>query len=129
MGAQLPYRAVEVPDIAVGARLHHPALHGREDEGGELPAHAVRWKPLPGRLQAPMDRLEPRGEVGGEALTHGQVRLVQLERQAGQEQSYRSCWQRTGAEAYDVVTGFKSGDGWAPGLRVHMQRSGPSPGT
>jgi hypothetical protein len=47
----------------------------------------------------------------------------------GQEQTYRSRWQRKGEDAYDVVTEFKSKDGWAAGFSVHMHQAGPSPGT
>jgi len=35
---------------------------------------------------------------------------------------YRSRWQRSGEVAYDVVTEFKSKDGWMPGFKVHMER-------
>jgi hypothetical protein len=42
----------------------------------------------------------------------------------GQNMVYRSRWQRSGASAYDVVTEFKSKDGWAPGFKIHMQQSG-----
>ena len=37
---------------------------------------------------------------------------------------YRSRWLRSGATAYDVVTEFKSKDGWAPGFKIHMGQSG-----
>jgi hypothetical protein len=37
---------------------------------------------------------------------------------------YRSRWQRSGQTAYDVVTEFKSKDGWAPGFKIHMEQSG-----
>jgi hypothetical protein len=41
----------------------------------------------------------------------------------GKTMVYRSRWQRNGATAYDVVTEFKSKDGWAPGFKIHMQQS------
>jgi hypothetical protein len=40
----------------------------------------------------------------------------------GQEQVYRSHWQRAGADAYDVVTEFRGKAGWMPGFSVHMQK-------
>ena len=40
----------------------------------------------------------------------------------GQTMVYRSRWQRSGEAAYDVVTEFKSKDGWMPGFKVHMER-------
>lgn len=39
-----------------------------------------------------------------------------------QSQHYRSRWQRSGSDAYDVVTEFQSGDRWVPGFTVHMQQ-------
>lgn len=42
----------------------------------------------------------------------------------GKTQTYRSRWQRAGESAYDVVTEFKSGDGWVDGFKIHMVRSG-----
>ena len=46
----------------------------------------------------------------------------------GKTMVYRSRWQRNGASAYDVVTEFKSKDGWDPGFKVHMQQAGaPKP--
>jgi hypothetical protein len=34
----------------------------------------------------------------------------------------RSRWQRTGDDAYDVVTEFQVQDRWVPGFTLHMQR-------
>lgn len=42
--------------------------------------------------------------------------------QDGQEQTYRSRWQRAGDAAYDVVTEFQVKGSWQPGFRVHMQQ-------
>jgi hypothetical protein len=48
-------------------------------------------------------------------------------REGGQEQVYRSRWQRLGEDAYDVVTEFQvEGGGWGPGFTVHMKRVGPA---
>ena len=43
-------------------------------------------------------------------------------REHGQEQTYRSRWQRTGADAYEVVTEFQVQERWVPGFTLHMQR-------
>jgi hypothetical protein len=40
----------------------------------------------------------------------------------GKTMVYRSRWQRSGATAYDVVTEFKSKDGWVAGFKVHMEQ-------
>jgi hypothetical protein len=40
----------------------------------------------------------------------------------GQTRTYRSRWQRTGENAYDVVTEFQSKDGWMPGFKLHMEK-------
>jgi hypothetical protein len=46
----------------------------------------------------------------------------------GKTAVYRSRWQRSGAGSYDVVTEFKSKDGWVPGFKVHMKQGGvPKP--
>jgi hypothetical protein len=39
----------------------------------------------------------------------------------GKTMVYRSRWQRSGGDAYDVVTEFKSDKGWVPGFEIHMQ--------
>jgi hypothetical protein len=41
--------------------------------------------------------------------------------QDGKTQVYRSRWQPSGANAYDVLTEFKVNDGWVPGFKVHME--------
>lgn len=38
----------------------------------------------------------------------------------GKTQTYRSRWQRAGENAYDVLTEFKSGEGWVDGFKLHM---------
>jgi hypothetical protein len=38
----------------------------------------------------------------------------------GKTMVYRSRWQRSGEDAYDVVTEFRAKDGWVPGFKVHM---------
>jgi len=40
---------------------------------------------------------------------------------SGATQTYRSRWQRSGDDAYEVITEFQSKDGWVPRFRVHMQ--------
>jgi hypothetical protein len=48
--------------------------------------------------------------------------------QDGKTMVYRSRRQRSSATAYDVVTEFKSKDGWIPGFKVHMVQGGaPKP--
>jgi hypothetical protein len=42
--------------------------------------------------------------------------------QDGKTQVYRSRWQLSGANAYEVLTEFKSKDGWVLGFKVHMDR-------
>jgi len=40
----------------------------------------------------------------------------------GEEQTYRSRWQRRGESAYDVVTEFLVQGRWTPGFTLHMQQ-------
>ncbi len=40
----------------------------------------------------------------------------------GKSLVYRSRWQRSGADAYDVVTEFQAKDGWVAGFKVHMEQ-------
>jgi hypothetical protein len=40
----------------------------------------------------------------------------------GKTMVYRSRWQRSGIDAYDVVTEFQAKDNWVPGFKVHMVR-------
>ena len=40
----------------------------------------------------------------------------------GESQTYRSRWQRSGDDAYDVVTEFQVQERWVPGFTLHMQR-------
>jgi hypothetical protein len=47
--------------------------------------------------------------------------------QNGKTMVYRSRWQRSGANAYDVVTEFKSQETWVPGFKVHMELGGAAP--
>jgi hypothetical protein len=46
--------------------------------------------------------------------------------QNGKTQVYRSRWQPSGANAYDVLTEFKGKDGWVPGFKVHMDMLAPA---
>jgi hypothetical protein len=43
----------------------------------------------------------------------------------GEEQTYRSRWQRSGEHAYEVITEFSVKGNWTPGFRVHMQQLPP----
>jgi hypothetical protein len=62
--------------------------------------------------------------VDNEALVFPDTSFVEK----GKTMVYRSRWQRSGASAYDVVTEFKSADGWVPGFKVHMEQAGvPKP--
>ena len=40
----------------------------------------------------------------------------------GQEKIYRSHWQRSGDDAYEAVSEFKTKDGWTVAWKVKMQR-------
>jgi hypothetical protein len=40
------------------------------------------------------------------------------------EQVYRSRWQRSGADAYDVITEFQVKGTWTPGFTLHMRQVG-----
>ena len=54
----------------------------------------------------------------GEALVFPPTRL----RENGTEQTYRSRWQRSGNDGYDVVTEFEVQQRWVPGFTVHMKQ-------
>jgi hypothetical protein len=41
----------------------------------------------------------------------------------GKTQLYRSRWQRSGENAYDVITEFQGNEGWMPGFKVHMGKA------
>jgi hypothetical protein len=45
-----------------------------------------------------------------------------LYQEDGHTQVYRSRWQKSGDDAYDVITEFKNKDGWLPGFSAHMKR-------
>lgn len=45
--------------------------------------------------------------------------------QDGEEQTYRSRWQRSGEAAYEVMTEFLVKGQWTPGFTLHMQRVQP----
>jgi hypothetical protein len=45
----------------------------------------------------------------------------------GESTNIRSRWQRSGDDAYDVVTEFQVKDRWVPGFSLHMQRERSSP--
>ena len=48
--------------------------------------------------------------------------------QNGQQQTYRSRWQPSGATEYDVLTEFLVKEQWQPGFTVHMHRVKPTGG-
>jgi hypothetical protein len=56
--------------------------------------------------------------IENEALVFPDTSFVEK----GKTMVYRSRWQRSGATAYDVVTEFKSKEGWVPGFKVHMEQ-------
>lgn len=60
-----------------------------------------------------------RGTVAadGEALVFPPTRYTEN----GSAQTYRSRWQRSGGDGYDVVTEFQVQDRWVPGFTLHMQ--------
>ena len=57
-----------------------------------------------------------------EAAGHTLVFPDSSYQEAGQTRVYRSRWQQNGADAYDVITEFKSKDAWVPGFSAHMKR-------
>jgi hypothetical protein len=59
------------------------------------------------------------GEVAPEAdaLVFPETALVG----AAGRQVYRSRWQRSGTQAYDVLTEFRTPEGWVTGFKVHME--------
>jgi hypothetical protein len=62
--------------------------------------------------------------IDNEALVFPDTSFVEK----GKTMVYRSRWQRSGANAYDVLTEFKSKDSWVPGFKVHMEQDGaPKP--
>src|SRR5262247_599040 len=61
--AELTHRAVEMPDVAMRARLHHATLHGGQHELGEfMPVERCR-KAVAGRDETAFDGGRPRVEV------------------------------------------------------------------
>ena len=44
--------------------------------------------------------------------------------EGGVQQVYRSRWQRSGADAYDVITEFQVKGTWTPGFTLHMRQVG-----
>ncbi|HEY2809041.1 MAG TPA: hypothetical protein VGI91_09620 [Steroidobacteraceae bacterium] len=98
-------------------RVHHGA--GKADDLGES---IYVWDAAARQLQylyIESDGGFSRGTVSGDAqaLVFPQTALAQ----DGQQQTYRSRWQRSGAEAYDVITEFLVKGEWQPGFSLHMQ--------
>ncbi len=103
-------------------RVHHG--EGHADDLGES---IYLWDAAAKQLQylyIESDGGFSRGSVSGDtrALIFPPASLAQ----DGQEQTYRSRWERAGADAYDVVTEFLIKGEWKPGFSMHMQRVPPS---
>jgi hypothetical protein len=103
-------------------RDQHVVRHGagKPDELGES---IYLWDAAAGQLQylyIESDGGFSRGSVTneGEALVFPPTHYAEN----GQEQTYRSRWQRAGDGAYDVVTEFLVKGQWTPGFAVHMQQ-------
>jgi hypothetical protein len=91
---------------------------GKPDDQGES---IYLWDAAAGQLQYLYIESEggfSRGTVTGEGETL--VFPPTHYAQDGQEQTYRSRWQRSGDAAYDVVTEFQVKGKWQPGFSVHM---------
>ena len=101
-------------------RDQHVVRHGggKPDDLGES---IYLWDAATGQLQylyIESDGGFSRGTVSrqGETLVFPPTHYAQ----DGQEQTYRSRWQRTGDAGYDVVTEFQVKGQWQPGFSVHM---------
>jgi hypothetical protein len=107
--------------------LHTVRAEGKPDAMGES---IYFWDSAGKRLEylyIESDGGFSRGPVSidNEALVFPDTSFVEK----GKTMVYRSRWQRSGVRAYDVVTEFKSKDGWVPGFKVHMEQAGaPKPG-
>lgn len=62
-------------------------------------------------------------EAQGDALVFPETDEVE----DGKTQAYRSRWQRTGTDAYDVVTEFKINGVWKTAWTVHMLKTQRAP--
>ena len=71
MRPQLPHRAVEAGGIAVRARLHHAALHGRLRELGEFAAVETFGQAQVCLKQALFHSVNPGIELPASALSTG----------------------------------------------------------
>jgi hypothetical protein len=98
---------------------HTVRAAGKPDALGES---IYFWDPNDNRLEYLY--IESDGGSSRGPVTAGQGSLVFPDTtfiQDGKTQVYRSRWQRSGANAYDVLTEFKASDGWVPGFKVHME--------
>src|SRR5271163_3749130 len=77
--AQLRHGTVEGDNAAVGARLHHPALHHGENEQSELVEVGVGGQPLRGILEKLTYRARPAVEVGGDLVVNPLARRINLQ--------------------------------------------------
>jgi hypothetical protein len=98
--------------------LRHPG--GTPDELGES---IYLWDAAAGQLQYLY--IESGGGFSRGSLTAEDAALVfppTHYSENAQEQTYRSRWQRSGADAYEVVTEFLVKGKWTPGFNIHMQQ-------
>lgn len=56
--------------------------------------------------------------VDGQTLVFSEAAYIE----GGKAMNVRSRWQRSGDDAYDVITEFQVQDRWVPGFSLHMQR-------
>ena len=91
---------------------------GREDKGESL----YLWDAASGQLQYLY--IESAGGFSrGTVSREGEMLVFPPSHytENGEQQTYRSRWQRSGEHAYDVITEFSVKGAWTPGFRVHMQ--------
>jgi hypothetical protein len=96
---------------------------GRPDDFGES---IYLWDAAAGELQYLY--IESAGGYSRGTVTGGPDVLVfpaATFTDHGRAQTYRSRWQRTGDDTYEVVTEFQQSERWAPAFRLHMRRVRP----
>ncbi len=96
---------------------------GKPDDRGES---IYLWDTAARRLQYLY--IESAGGFSRGTVTAGQDALVfppTRYREGAVEQVYRSRWQRSGADAYDVITEFQVKGTWTPGFTLHMPQVAP----
>src|SRR5689334_12883307 len=80
--AQLPHRAIEIPDVPMRTCLHDTPLHRREDEFGQSSTVHALVEPVAGIIQAALDCGNPRLEVLRHCVAHRRIRFVNFKRKA-----------------------------------------------